>query len=77
MLIFLSTVDESILAFAIAKSEISLPLLFIISFFGLARIMRVQHYSLFYGMFNGFDGDHPFKTASLYCPRYIYELLAT
>ena len=47
----------------------------------LARITRVQHYSRFYGMFNGSDGGRTktirSKQHRCIIPRYIYELLAT
>ena len=47
----------------------------------LARITRVQHYSWFYGMFNGSDGGRTktirSKQHRCIIPRYIYELLAT
>ena len=47
----------------------------------LARITRVQHYSRFYGMFNGSDGGQTktirSKQHRCIIPRYIYELLAT
>ena len=46
-----------------------------------ARITRVQHYSRFYGMFNGSDGGRTktirSKQHRCIIPRYIYELLAT
>ena len=46
-----------------------------------ARITRVQHYSRFYGMFNGSDGGRTKTTRSkqhrCIILRYIYELLAT
>ena len=46
-----------------------------------ARITRVQHYSRFYGMFNGSDSGRTktirSKQHRCIIPRYIYELLAT
>ena len=81
VLIFLSTVFW--LAFAIGysqKRDFS-NITVIIRVLCLARITRVQHYSQFYGMFNGSDGGRTktirSKQHRCITPRYIYELLAT
>ena len=81
VLIFLSTVFW--LAFAIGysqKRDFS-NITVIIRVLCLARITRVQHYSRFYGMFNGSDGGwtKTIRSKQHRCiiPRYIYEILAT
>ena len=81
VLIFLSTVFW--LAFAIGysqKRDFS-NITVIIRVLCLAQITRVQHYSRFYGMFNGSDGGRTktirSKQHRCIIPRYIYELLAT
>ena len=78
---FLSTVFW--LAFAIGysqKRDFSNITVFI-RVLCLARITRVQHYSRFYGMFNGSEGGRTktirSKQHRCIIPRYIYELLAT
>ena len=66
VLIFLSTVFW--LAFAIGysqKRDFS-NITVIIRVLCLARITRVQHYSRFYGMFNGSDGGRTKTIRSLY-----------
>ena len=81
VLIFLRSVFS--LAFAIGysqKRDFS-NITVIIRVLCLARITRVQHYSRFYGMFNGSDGGRTktirSKQHRCIIPRYIYELLAT
>ena len=81
VLIFLSAAFS--LAFAIGysqKRDFS-NITVIIRVLCLARITRVQHYSRFYGMFDGSDGGRTktirSKQHRCIIPRYIYELLAT
>ena len=81
VLIFLSTVFW--LAFDIGysqKRDFS-NITVIIRVLYLARITRAQHYSRFYGMFNGSDGGRTktirSKQHRYIIPRYIYKLLAT
>ena len=81
VLIFLSAVFW--LAFAIGysqKPDFS-NITVIIKVLCLAQITHVQHYSRFYGMFNGSDGGRTKTIRSIQhrciIPRYIYELLAT
>ena len=73
VLIFLSTVFWVALSIGYSQKRISLTLPL--------RIRRIQHYSRFYGMFNGSDGGRTktirSKQHRCIIHRYIYELLAT